>query len=170
MEITHFGTNRGRITIVYNPQRILITPRIIDKTRWIILSPDLLPPLQDETAGGWRASGLSSCTWQAIQRAYLLEAHPITRHSSTLIYSFGHMASSVTLIHTPGEEIRPQRIGNTSVVVCGRHSSQWLHHLIERTPRRTQSAIPYLKEHGLRPSSVFLHTMFRDIPKFQPPR
>lgn len=155
MEITPFGHHQSQITIVHQPD-LPLDPRIIDKTRWILLSPALLPELQSSTATGWRQAGLSSSTWQAIQAAYLLKAHPITRHGTTTIYPFGHMASSVTLIHTEGEEMQLSRVGNANLVLFGHKSLLWLKMLLLRSPRNTQKAIVFLKSHGLRPSSYSL--------------
>lgn len=155
MEITQFGHAHNLISIVHDPAHP-IEPRIIDKTRWILLSPALLSPLQEQTAAGWRESKLSSSTWQAIQRPYLLEAHPITHHGRTTVYPFGHMASAVTVIHTGGEPLELMRVGTSNIILLDRESLLWLKMLVMRSPRNTHKAIPYLKSFGLRPSSKSL--------------
>lgn len=165
MEITPLGHNRSLITLVYSPQQLIIDPRIVDGTRWILLHPRYLVDLdQHLQATTRRAEGISGSTWQRLNAPYLLKPHLTTRHDATTIHQFGRMASAVTLIHTNGERMEPQRVGSSSIVLCGRLSFLWLRDLIQQSPRRTQSAIPYLKQHGIRPSSVFMREMFSQIP------
>lgn len=150
MEITHFGDNRSRITVVYSPLRVVIQPRIIDGTHWLLFNPDLLGELQKELAVGHRAADLSSSTWQTIvNRPYLLEAHPITRHGAVTIYRFGHKASSIALIRTNDAALQVSRVGSANLITADHESVLWLKQFIDNAPRRTQAATLYFREHGL---------------------
>jgi hypothetical protein len=150
MEITHFGNNRSRITVAFNPALLHIQPRIIDGTRWLLLQPDLLTELQQRLSAGHRAADLSSSTWQAIVNApYLLDAHPITHHGPTTIYRFGHMASSVTLIRTHGQPLQLSRVGRANLITADHEAVLWLKDLIEKSPRKAQTAVHYFRENGL---------------------
>lgn len=164
MEITHLGDNRSLITLVYAPLRIVVEPRIIDKTRWILLAPNLLAPLQ-KTLTTRRAEGISGGTWQAIRNPYLLPAHPITRHGRTTIYRFGHMASAVTLIRTAGMPLNPARVGNSSLVLLDDSAMAFLKSLIQRSPRNRHAAITYLNANGLSLSGQAMDFLYRAIPK-----
>ncbi len=160
MEITHFGQTRSRITLVYTPPRVTIAPRIIDGTRWILLHPDLLGQLQKRIARGHRAANLSSSTWQAIQRAYLLEAWPTIHHDHLTIYQFGRQHRRITLIYSSGELLAPQRIGSASLITAGPLSHAWLQQFITDSPRDTHAAISYFRDHGLTLSSRIIQEQF----------
>lgn len=164
METVHFGNNRSAINLVYAPRRIVIDPRIIDKTRWVLLSPDLIEPLQQSLTTR-RAEEISGNTWQAIHAPYLLKPHLVTHHGITTIYRFGHMASAVTLIRTTGTTIEPVRVGNSSLILLDQPSFDFLHMLIKKSPRNRHAAITYLKSNGLPLSGMAMNFLYRAIPK-----
>lgn len=167
MEITHFGDNRSRITVVYAPLRIVVQPRIIDGTRWLLLAPDLLGELQQRLmATPRRTLGIAGATRDNIvNRPYLLEAHPITHHNGVTIYRFGRMASSVTLIRTHGTPLQVSRVGSANMITADHESVLWLKALIERSPRGSSSAVAFFREHGLTLTSRILAEQFRPIPR-----
>lgn len=164
MEITRLGTNRSAITLVYAPPQTVIAPRIIDKTRWILLTPDLLDPLL-ATLSTRRADGIAANTWRAIHAPYLLPPHTVTRHDNITIYRFGHMASAITLIHTEGQPVHPVRFHHTSLVTLDPHALVFIETMARRSPKNRHAAITYMKSIGMPVSSIILTILFRAVPK-----
>lgn len=164
MNITHFGTRRSQITIVFD-RDLPVQPRIISGTRWLLLNPALLDNVQQHTSSGYRASGLSSSTWQSLQRAYMLEAYPISRYDNTYIYTFGRPHNRIALIHTLDDDLILNRVGSSSVITTGPSSSAWFSSLIARCPRNTWSAIALFSSHGLPFSNRIMKEQFPAIPR-----
>lgn len=164
MEITRLGTNRSAITLIYAPPQTVLDPHIIDKTRWILLTPDMLDPLLN-TLSTRRADRIAANTWQAIHAPYLLRPHTVTRHNNTTIYRFGRKASAVTLIHTAGEPIHPSRYHRTSLVTLDPLAMFFVKTMIRHSPRNRHAAITYLKSIGMPLSSIAMTDLFRAIPE-----
>lgn len=162
MEITPLGTNRSQITVVFDPSSAVFQPRIIDKTRWLLLDPALLPTLQTHLlALGWRAAEISASTWSTIvHQPYLLEAYPITRRDPITIFPFGSFRNRVNLLRVPGSDIQLSRVGSAKIITADHESIDWLRQFITSSPRGTQPAISYFKSAGLTLTSTIMREQF----------
>lgn len=168
MNIFRFGANPKLITVVCPAPPLPVFPFLVSNTRWLLLNPACLPDLDSWLSSTTRrAENVSGSTWAALSTPTLAPPSFTSRIDNTFIYTFGPPRHTITLIHTIGEPIIPERVGSASIILSGRLSFDWLQHIIRVSPRRTQNAIPYLKSLNLPPSSVFMRESFHRVPSLR---
>lgn len=120
----------GKIHIIGNT---VIEPQVIRGTKVVLLSPDDISHIHELYRMGWRASGLTSSTWQKIKNPTLVPMTTTTINNITL-YRYGYDNTKVTLLVS--DPHGPITMHQTKRLICiGIEAAQV--QIITRDDRRT---------------------------------